>query len=108
VATSRHRNPVCILTRGGHAHFFFQSAIATPELEGSTSAIAIPQLFKEMLLRNRNSSMAIFSYVCNLKEFHFHNFWHILGHGQFMKKIGGKKSCAIVPLRQVFGFWRNR
>jgi hypothetical protein len=33
--------------RGGHAQLFFESAIATPQLEGSTSAIAIPQLFKE-------------------------------------------------------------
>jgi hypothetical protein len=29
----------------------------SPQLEGSTSAIAIPQLFKEMLLRNRNSAI---------------------------------------------------
>jgi hypothetical protein len=41
-------------TRGGHAQLFFESAIAISQLEGSTSAIAIPQLFKEMLLRNRN------------------------------------------------------
>jgi hypothetical protein len=33
---------------------FFESAIAIPQLEGSTSAIAIPQLFKAMLIRNRN------------------------------------------------------
>ncbi len=30
------------------AHLFFESAIEMPQLEGSTSAIAIPQLFKEM------------------------------------------------------------
>ncbi len=36
---------------------FLESAIAIPQLEGSTSAIAIPQLFKEMLLRNRNSAV---------------------------------------------------
>jgi hypothetical protein len=45
------------LTRGGHAQLFFESAIAIPQLEGSTSAIARPQLFKEMLLRNRNSAI---------------------------------------------------
>jgi hypothetical protein len=39
--------------RGGHAQLFFESAIAILQLEGGTSAIAIPQ-FKEMLLRNRN------------------------------------------------------
>ncbi len=37
---------------GGHAQLFFESAIAIPQLEGSSSAIAIPQLFKDMLLRN--------------------------------------------------------
>jgi hypothetical protein len=36
---------------------FFESAIAIPQLEGSISAIAIPQLFIEMLLRNRNSAI---------------------------------------------------
>ncbi len=33
--------------RGGHAQLFFRSAIAIPQLEGSTSAIAILQIFKE-------------------------------------------------------------
>jgi hypothetical protein len=37
-----------VFSRGGHADFFFESAIAIPQLEGSTSAIAIPQFFKEM------------------------------------------------------------
>ena len=46
-----------VYTRGGHAQLFFESAIAIPQLEGSTSAIAIPQLFEEMLLRNRNSAI---------------------------------------------------
>jgi hypothetical protein len=36
---------------------FFESAIAIPQLEESTSAIAIPQLFKAMLTRNRNSAI---------------------------------------------------
>jgi hypothetical protein len=43
--------------RGGHAQHFFESAFAIPQPEGSTSAIAIPQRFKEMLLRNRNSAI---------------------------------------------------
>jgi hypothetical protein len=46
-----------ISTRGGHAQLFFASAIAIPQLEGSSSAIATPQLFKDMLLRNRNSAI---------------------------------------------------
>jgi hypothetical protein len=32
------------------------SAIAIQQLEGSTSTIAIPQLFREMLLGNRNTA----------------------------------------------------
>jgi hypothetical protein len=31
----------------GHAQLFFESAIAISQLEGSTSAIAIPQLLKK-------------------------------------------------------------
>jgi hypothetical protein len=46
--------------RGEHAQLFFESAIAIPQLEGSTFANAIPQLFKDMLLRNRNSAITIF------------------------------------------------
>ncbi len=34
-------------TRGGHAQLFFESAIAIPQLEGSTSSIAILQLLKK-------------------------------------------------------------
>jgi hypothetical protein len=41
----------------GTRNFFFESAIAILQLEESTSAIAIPQLFKEMLLRNCNSAI---------------------------------------------------
>ncbi len=69
-----------IKTRGGHAQLFFDSARATTQLEGCTSAIRIPQLLKEMLLRN--SAIAIFSEVRNFKsatwELYFRNFWQIL------------------------------
>ncbi len=57
-----------LISRGGHVQLFFRSAIAIPQLEGSTSAMAIPQLFKEMLLCNRNSSIAFFSEVRNFKS----------------------------------------
>jgi hypothetical protein len=59
------------LPRGGHAQLFFESATAIPQLEGRTSAIAIPQLLKEMLLCNpqlQNSAIAIFSEVRNFKS----------------------------------------
>jgi hypothetical protein len=57
-----------VFIRGGHAQLFFESAIVIPQLVGSTSAIAIPQLFKEMFLRNRNSAIAIFSEARNFKS----------------------------------------
>jgi hypothetical protein len=50
-----------LMSGGGHAQLFFESAIAILQLEGSTSAIAIPQLFKKCCsatatpqFRNRN------------------------------------------------------
>ncbi len=49
------------LTRGGHVQLLFESATAIPQLEENTSLITIPQPFKEMLLRNRNSAIAILS-----------------------------------------------
>jgi hypothetical protein len=33
--------------KGGHAQLLFESAIAIPQLEGSTSAVAIPQLLNK-------------------------------------------------------------
>ncbi len=47
-------------TRGGH--------VVIPQIEGSTSTTAIPQRFKEMLLNNCNSAIAIFSEVRNFKS----------------------------------------
>jgi hypothetical protein len=41
----------------GTRNFLLESALAIPQLEESTSAIAIPQLFKEMSLRNHNSAI---------------------------------------------------
>jgi hypothetical protein len=46
-----------LISKGGQAQLFFESAIAISQLEGNTSAIAIPQLFKAMLLRNRDSAI---------------------------------------------------
>ncbi len=95
---------------GGHAQLFFESSIAIPQLEGSISAIAIPQRLKKWCSATaipqsqflggpqlKSFASAIFSAFLAVKS------------GRFMKKkIGGKKSCATVPLRQVFGFQRNR
>jgi hypothetical protein len=46
-----------VITELGMCNFFFESAIAIPQLEESTSAIAILQLFKAMLIRNCKSAI---------------------------------------------------
>jgi hypothetical protein len=62
----------------------------------------------------RNFAITIFSEVLNIKfatwEFTFANFGIFLAvkSGRLMRKYGGKKSHASVPLRHVFGFHRNR
>jgi hypothetical protein len=69
------------LDRGGHAQLFFESAIAIPQLEGSTSAIAIPQLFKKCCsatatpqFRNRNFFRSPQIQVRNLRlEIFYHH-----------------------------------
>jgi hypothetical protein len=70
--------------------FFFESIIAILQLEGNTSAIAIPQLLKEMLLRDRNSAISKSQFFLKSAtlELHFSNFWHSFGRGirSFMKK----------------------
>jgi hypothetical protein len=72
-------------------NFFFESAIAIPQLEGSPSAIAILQLFKAMLLCNRNSAIAFFSEIRIFKsatsDLHFRNFQHIFVRGLALNYI---------------------
>jgi hypothetical protein len=65
---------------------FFESAIAIPQLEESTSAIAIPQLFKAMLIRYRNSAIPQSQFFLKsatsspqLECFIYCNFQHIFG-----------------------------
>jgi hypothetical protein len=95
---------MCVYNRGGHAQLFFESAIAIPQLEGSTSAIAIPQLFKEMLLRNRNSAILQSQFFLKsatsssqLKSFTFAIFGIFLAmeSGRFMKKQSGVKNPSL-------------
>jgi hypothetical protein len=60
-----------LFIKGGHAQLFLRSSTAIPQLEGRTSAIAIPQLlqlFKEIQLRNCNSATAIFPVIHNFKS----------------------------------------
>jgi hypothetical protein len=90
--------------------------MAIPQLEGSTSTIAIPQLFK-MLLRNFNSAipqsqLILKSATLNpqLESFTSVIFGIFLAResSQFKKKIEVRKFCATVPLRKFFVFQRNR
>jgi hypothetical protein len=50
------KNVVIISAEVGKRNFFFESTIVIPQLEGSTCAVAIPQLFKEMLLHKVKSA----------------------------------------------------
>jgi hypothetical protein len=106
-----------VTIRGGQAQLIFESAIAIPQLEGSTSAIAIPQLLKKCCsatatpqFRNRNfvwsPQLQVRNLRASLPQF-LANFWP-WNPVDSWKKIGGKKSRATVPLRQVFCFQRNR
>jgi hypothetical protein len=65
----------------------------------SNSAILQSQFF----LKSSTSSLQLDSFTSA-----FFGIFLAVKSGRFMKKIGGKKSRAIVPLRQVFGFHRNR
>ncbi len=75
----------CVFTRGGHVQLFFESAIATPQLEGSTSASQFRNFLKNVAPQPqlRNSAIVIFSEVLNFKsatwELHFRNSWQIFG-----------------------------
>jgi hypothetical protein len=83
-----------VVNRGGHAQLFLESAIAFPQLEGSTSAITIPQLLKEMLLCNqqlRNSAIAIFLSVTSSPQLEsfisaIFSIFLAVESGQFMRK----------------------
>ncbi len=99
-----------LLSEVGTHNFFLKSAIAIPQLEGSTSAIAIPQCLEKCCsttatpqFRNR-----IFFGVRNFKsatwKLRFRNFRRIFGREIRTideKKIRGKKSCATVSLKRV-------
>jgi hypothetical protein len=106
--TNTVQGPIWVITRGGHAQLFFESATAILQLEASTSAIAIPQLFKKCCSATAipQSQFLLKSATLNqqLESFTFAIFGIFLAMESdlFMnKKIGGKKSRATVPFRQV-------
>jgi hypothetical protein len=93
--------------RGGQAQLFFKSAIAIPQLEGSASAITIPQLFKEMLLRNRNSAIQQSQFFLKsatsspqLESFNSAIFGTFLAmeSGQFIEKKSEVKNLMLLSL----------
>jgi hypothetical protein len=95
------------IIRGGQAQLFSESAIAIPQLEGSASAIAIPQLFKEMLLRNRNSAITQSQFCLKsgtsspeLESFNSAIFGIFLPmeSGQFMEKKSEAKNLMLLSL----------
>jgi hypothetical protein len=106
------------IIRGGQAQLFFESAIAIPQLEGSASAIAIPQLFKEMLLRNRNTAIPQSEFFLKsatsspqLESFNsvIFGIFSAVESGQIMEKKSEVKNLMLLSLlRQVFAFQRNR
>jgi hypothetical protein len=57
-----HIRPLKFLSEVGTRTFFW-----SPQSQFRNVKEALPQLFKEMLLRNRNSAVAIFSEVRNLR-----------------------------------------
>ncbi len=88
-ATCRGKSHVML--RGGHGDLFFKSAIEIPQFEGSTSAIAILQLFEDMWLCNSNSGNPQLQFFLKSTtwELEFRHFWHIFGCG--IRSIHGKK-----------------
>ncbi len=99
---------------GCQAQLIFESAVAIPQLEGSTSAIAILQLLKkccsptaipqsQFFLESATSSPQLESFISAI----FGTFLAAKSGWFMKKKIEGKKSRAIVPLRQVLRFQRN-
>jgi hypothetical protein len=117
-----------LVIRGGHAQLFFESATAIPQLERSTSAIAIPQLFKKCCsatatpqFRKRNFFRSPQLQVRNLKalllQFSAY-FWPwsslkvdiflppgVFCYGEdFKGTVARDFRPATVTLTQVFGF----
>jgi hypothetical protein len=89
------------------SQFFLKSATSSPQLEGFTSAISdiflaaewlvdkylfFPQDFRPQFI---SWTLPVCGYESGIRLIH-------------EKKIGGKKSHATVPLKQVFSFHTNR
>ncbi len=105
-------------TRGGHAQLFLSPQSQFRNLKEALPQSQFRNFFKEMLLRNRNSAIpqSQFFLMSATSSLQLESFISAIfgiflavesGWGSFLK-IGGKKSHATVPLRQVSGFQRNR
>jgi hypothetical protein len=91
----------------GKRNFFLSPQSQFRNLEGSASAIAIPQLFKEMLLRNRNSAIPQSQFFLKsatsspqLESFNSAIFGIFLAMeiGQFMEKKSEVKNPMLLSL----------
>ncbi len=100
----------------GKRNFFLSPQSQFRNLKEAPPQSQFRNLWRNVIpqLQLRNSAIAIFSEVRNFKsatwELQFRNFRHIFGRGNRSihgEKIRGQKSCATVPLRQVFGFQRK-
>jgi hypothetical protein len=93
-----------VISRGGQAQLFFESTIASPQFEGSTSAIAIPQLLKkccsattipqsQFFLKSATSSPQLESF--NSAIF---GIFLAVDSGQFMGKKSEVKNLVLLSL----------
>ncbi len=99
----------CCMYSRQRCNLFVYSAIAIPQLGGSTCAIAIQQLLKEMLLRNFAIAIFLKSATSSLQLDSFttaiFGIFLAVDFGQFMKnKIKGKKILCYLPFKASFWF----
>ncbi len=89
---------------GGHAQLFYKSAIAIPQLEGNTTAIAITQLLKKCCSATAISQSQFFLKSATsspqLESFNSDIFGIFLAveSGQFMGKKSEVKNLVLLSL----------
>jgi hypothetical protein len=93
----------CMNVNGRQTQLFFESAIAIPQLEGCTFAIAIPQVMKKCCSATHNSTIPQQQLqVCNLRP-SLSQFLAVES-GRFMKKNWKSKISCYCPFKESFLF----
>jgi hypothetical protein len=101
------------MNRGGHVQLFFESAIANPQFEGSTSAIAIPQLLKKFCSATAIPQSQFFLKSATsspqLENFNSAIFGVFLAveSSLFMGKKSEVKNLVLLSLKGKFSFSRE-